>query len=1338
MSIRSRLVVRSSLSAALALLALPACAQSLSLLGARVVEGNGGAALLMFEARLSAPAANEVRFDFATSDGTATAGSDYSARTVTGLSIPAGQTRLMVEVTVVGDTAAEANEVVNASLANAVGATLDGGTAKGLIINDDHMMLASAAYQAVSQSGSTGYVSDRTAISRDGRFVAFTSTATDLVPGRPANAIRNVYVRDNRTGITTLASTAADGSDGNGESTNPALSADGRYVVFESAATNLVANDTNGGTDLFRRDLQTGAIELVSVRLDGAGPAGGWSTVGSPSADGRYIAFQSTAADVVADDTNGRPDVFVRDMQAGTTVLASIGLFVDSDPDGGFLPSLSADGRYVSFTRGNDVWRRDLQSRALARVTVDQWGGNPDSLSYNAGISADGRYVLFWSWATDFGTPQGTGAQVYVRDVQAGITDLVTWNRGNGGALDAAAARPSMSADGRYVAFQTIAWATDDDVDDTNVDVFVRDRLNHTTVKISKGWNGGGADGLSEFASVSADGHHVAFLSSGTALLPGDGNGQPDVFRAELVDASLPSLSIIDTSVVEGDSGIRQVNYFIGMPVPLAAPVTFDLATADGSAVAGSDFVAHTWTGVTIPAGETSTTVALEIVGDTVTEGYEGFNLYLANVSGARVADGQALVLIGNDDVAQAPMPSLSIGDASIVEGNSGTQTLAFDVTLSAAPTTNVTFAIATANGTALAGTDYVAKAVAGATIPAGVTSYTLLVTVNGDVTYENSETFQVQVSNVSGATVADGSAVGTIANDDAMPSLSIADVSLSEGYSGTQNATFVVTRSGPTSLPVTFDLATADGTATAGTDYVARSLTGLTITPGASTAFFTVAVNGDTAIEANETFQVNLANVAGATVTDGQAVGTIANDDFPPSLSIADVSIAEGNSGTRLATFTVQLSAPATVPVTYDIATANGTATAPADYTAKSLVGQVIPVGATSATFTVSVNGDVGIEPNETFTVATGGVTGATVWDGSAVGTITNDDTLPALSIADVSIAEGNNGAKLATFTISLSSTSATAVSFNAATANGTAVAPGDYAAKSASGLVIAAGALSTTFTVSIKGDKQVEPNETFFVNLGGVAGANLADGQAVGTIVNDDGAALSLARVTTGGLYDDIDDGRGEPVLGTREYALLLLDAARQVCARADGAAIVGVDGVESLAVLADLADAANHTCARQPHYTAAMKADGLGFLVDGADASHGTRVLDLAPLGARAQAGSLVVLADGHARPLTVLLTATVPVDSRERAVQADAINRLVRTRLATDPNARLVVLGHVGLDGLVDLTARALPEGVASTERVWVSAAVLADFADARVEMPLAPKARPAQQVLQLQP
>ncbi|MEP7155388.1 MAG: ExeM/NucH family extracellular endonuclease [Betaproteobacteria bacterium] len=229
------------------------------------------------------------------------------------------------------------------------------------------------------------------------------------------------------------------------------------------------------------------------------------------------------------------------------------------------------------------------------------------------------------------------------------------------------------------------------------------------------------------------------------------------------------------------------------------------------------------------------------------------------------------------------------------------------------------------------------------------------------------------------------------------LPSLSISDPSVTEGNAGTVTMTFTVTLSAPAGAGgVTFDIATQDGTATAGVDYVARSLFSQSIPQGSTTYTFDVTVNGDLSPEANETIKVNVTNLAGANAAKGTGTGTIINDDAGVNLSIDDVSHDEGNSGTTTYTFTASLSGPAPAGgVTFDIGTASNTATAGSDFTANVLSAQTIPAGQASYTFTVLVNGDITPELTETFFVNLTNVDNAIPVKTQGVGTIVNDDAL-------------------------------------------------------------------------------------------------------------------------------------------------------------------------------------------------------------------------------------------------------------------------------------------------------------------------------------------------------
>src|SRR5438093_412858 len=281
------------------------------------------------------------------------------------------------------------------------------------------------------------------ALSADGRFVAFDSAATDLVAG-DTNGVSDVFVHDRQTGTTERVSITSDGTQGNGKSGllsfafPPALSADGRFVAFVSFATNLVAGDTNGATDVFVHDRQTGTTERVSVASDGT--QGNAASAGAAlSADGRFVAFHSTATNLVAGDTNGKTDVFVHDRQTGITERVSVASDGTQGNNASSYPALSADGRFVAFdsdatdlvagdTNGtNDVFVHDGQTGTTERVSVASDGTQGNGPSSGAALSADGGLVAFHGTATNLvaGDTNGT-YDVFVHDRPVSTTTTST------------------------------------------------------------------------------------------------------------------------------------------------------------------------------------------------------------------------------------------------------------------------------------------------------------------------------------------------------------------------------------------------------------------------------------------------------------------------------------------------------------------------------------------------------------------------------------------------------------------------------------------------------------------------------------------------------------------------------------------------------------------------------------------------------------------------------------------------------------------------------------------------------------------------------------------------
>jgi serine protease len=442
-------------------------------------------------------------------------------------------------------------------------------------------------------------------------------------------------------------------------------------------------------------------------------------------------------------------------------------------------------------------------------------------------------------------------------------------------------------------------------------------------------------------------------------------------------------ISIGDTSVSEGDSGTKTITFTVTLSGATTGAVTYDIATANGTATAGSDYVSKSSVGESIAAGLTSKTFSVTVNGDTTSESDETILVNLTNVSGATVTDSQAIGTITNDDGAK-----LSVGDAAITEGNSGTKVMTFTVSLSEASGSAVTYDIATANNSATAGSDYVASTLIAQSIPAGQLSKTFSVTINGDTTVEANEILRANLTNGS-VPVTDAQGTGTIINDDG-PVLSIADAGFVEGDSGTKQLVFTVSLSQASGSDVTYNITTNNGTAAAGSDYVANSATGATITAGQTSKTFSVTVNGDTAVEGNETFFVNLSS-GSVSIADSQAKATITNDDGPV-LSIGDATLTEGNSGTTMMTFTVSLSQVAGAAVTFDFATVAGTALAGPDYVPTSVAGLKIPAGQLSKVVSVPIKGDVVSESTETFS-ATISMSNVSIKDGVGVGTIFDND---------------------------------------------------------------------------------------------------------------------------------------------------------------------------------------------------------------------------------------------------------------------------------------------------------------------------------------------------------
>jgi hypothetical protein len=565
--------------------------------------------------------------------------------------------------------------------------------------------------------------------------------------------------------------------------------------------------------------------------------------------------------------------------------------------------------------------------------------------------------------------------------------------------------------------------------------------------------------------------------------------GTPDVTLTIQDNDAAPEISIDDVSVTEGDDGDTVDAIFtVTLANPSSAAVTVDYTTADATATVGDDYTAMPPTTLMFAPGITSQTITVEVLDDTLDEVNETFDVELSNAANATIPGGtiKGTGTINDDDAA----PELSIDDVTVTESNSGTVDATFTVSLAAASGKSVTVDYATLDDTALAGSDY--TTISGTlTFDPGDTSKQFTVQVVGDTTDEADETFFVNLSNATNATIADNQGVGTITDDDTPPAISIDDVTVTEGNGSSVDATFTVSLAAASGKPINVDYATADDSATAGDDYTALSGT-LTFAPGTTSRTVTVEVLGDTLDEAQETFFVDLTSTD-APVADGQGEGTITDNDTQPNISINDVTVTEGDSGTVDATFTISLSASSGRAVMVKYATSDGTAQGGSDYTATTTSTLTFTPGQTDRTFTVQVDGDTNDEVNETFFLNLSNPVNATITDSQGEGTIIDDDG-PTVSFASASYSVDEDSGQ-AIIIVTLDATSPQTVMVEYATSDATppsATAGSDYTATSGT-LSFKPGESSRVFTVDITDDTDAENPETLQLTLSNPDNAGL-----------------------------------------------------------------------------------------------------------------------------------------------------------------------------------------------------------------------------------------------------
>ncbi len=927
---------------------------TLSINSIQIAEQDDDVAIAELTVTLSAPSTEAVFFDYATSDGTAVAGADYEAILAGSNFIPAGETTRTINIPIQPDNLVEGNETFTVTLSNPLNATIAQGVGTVTILDDDAAPPTISIGDVTKLEGNTG------------------TTAFEFTVSLSATAAGQVTVD-----YSTVPGTASAGVD--------YTAATGTVTFAAGEVTKTISIAVTGDTDI--EEAETFAVLLSNP-------------VGATIAD-------NTATGTITNDDSNLPTLTIND----PTV---------AEGDSGFVDL---------------IYTVTLSATSATPVTVD--------FSTAAGTATSG---------TDFEAKTGT------LTIPAGQTTGTITVRVSG-----------------------------DELEEENETVLV----NLTN-------------------------------ASGATIIDAQGSGTIN----DDDEAPLPTLSIADVSQDEGDTGQTAFVFTVTLSAAATGTVTVDYNTASGSATAGTDFEAGNGT-VTFLAGETSKTITINALGDTSFETDETFTVTLASPVGATLSDATATGTIENDD---DQGPTFSVNDIEVAEGDSGTTNATFTVTLSQALTTEATVNYATASGTALgqgANADF-APTNGTLTFAPGETTKTVTVAVNGDVLNEENETFTLQLAVSIGAEIADSRGVATIIDNDPAPTLSINNRTVTEGDSGVDGMTFTVTLSKASGRTVTVKWATSDGTAKAGEDYNAATGT-LTFAPGVTTQTFNLVIRGDTKDEPNEKLTVTLSEpTGGATIADGTGEGTINDNDEEPKLSIGDVTIAEGDDGTTDATFTVTLSAASDLPVLVNFATAPGTALGTSDFQTTSGT-LTFEAGQTSKTITVKIVNDRKSEATETFSVNLSNATFATILDGTATGTITDNDPQPSLAISNVTLTEGDSGSQNAVFTVTLTGDSSATVTVNYATADGTATAGVDYTSTTGT-LTFAPGETSKTISVPVAGDQFEEADETFLVTLSNATQATIGTAQATGTITNNDSGPVEGEAASVGGsVYVDINQNGG-----------------------------------------------------------------------------------------------------------------------------------------------------------------------------------------------------------------
>ncbi|MFN2643064.1 MAG: TolB family protein [Actinomycetota bacterium] len=444
--------------------------------------------------------------------------------------------------------------------------------------NATHERLTRASVDA--DGGYAGWGSEHASMSGNGRRIVFEAYGS-LVPEDRNYDYHDIYLRDFDTQQTTLLSVAPDGGPAYGPNDSPVISGNGRYVAFTSGSERLIAGDTNGVSDIYVRDLETQTTQRASVANDGS-EANGESIAAAISDDGRYIAFVSSASNLVSGDANNAPDVFVRDTLDGATTLASVATGGAQADAGADQVAISGDGRTIAFTsiatnlapddtatcgfgaqNCPDVFVRDLDAGTTRRISTTKTGAAANGISLDASLSADGSKVAFVSRASDLPGGAPPAWNVYVADTATGAISLAS--PAGDGRPDGASSRVArIAADGHAVIFESYAGT----FDHPTGGIYIRDLLNQTTEKPAFTNNDTQGNARARDPALSSDGRVILFRSDASDFGPNNGEMQTYVYdrtpsptemivNPAYVNIAVPRVSLVARLIESGtDDGI--------------------------------------------------------------------------------------------------------------------------------------------------------------------------------------------------------------------------------------------------------------------------------------------------------------------------------------------------------------------------------------------------------------------------------------------------------------------------------------------------------------------------------------------------------------------------------------------------------------------------------------------------------------------------------------------------------------------------------------------------------------------------------------------------------------